>query len=75
MRIERVILEYHGNIPVLRLHIIHPLVINVQIASGNFLESCNHTEGCGLSAAGGAYEDDKILYSLKAIGIFFADVL
>ena len=61
MRVQGVVLEYHGYIPVLRSYIVHKLVAYVQLASGNVFKSRYHAQGCGLSATGGAYQHDEFL--------------
>src|SRR5699024_10280308 len=59
MRIECIVLEYHCDIPVFRLHIVHPFVIDVKIAVSNILESCNHAESRGFTAPRGPDEHDE----------------
>ena len=83
MRIQRVVLEYHCDIAVLRLDIIDELAVDLQLAAGDVFKTCDHTQCRGLSAAGRSYEDDEflvlnlkieILNSFKAVRIYFADV-
>ena len=83
MRIQSVVLEYHCDIAVFRLHIVHELAVDDQLAAGNFLQSGDHTQGCGFTASGGSYKDDEllvldiqveILYCLKSVGINFCNV-
>ena len=61
MRVQGVVLEYHGDIPVLGSYVVHKLVAYVQLAGGNVFKSRYHAQGCGLSATGGAYQHDKFL--------------
>ncbi len=84
MGIQRVALEYHCDITILRLHIVHQLSVNLELAGGNALQTCHHTQSCGLSAAGGSYENDKflildlqveILYSLISVGVSLVNIL
>ena len=84
MRIQSVVLEYHCDITVLRLYIIHNFVTDFKSTAGNFLKTCDHTKSCGFSASGWSYKDDKffifnfkieILNSLKAVRIGFVNVL
>ena len=51
MRIQSVVLEDHGDIAVFRLDIVHDLVVNLQGSGRDVLKSCDHTKGCGFSAA------------------------
>ena len=60
MRIQCIILEYHGNIPVLCLHPVYKLLVNPQFPGGNVLQTGNHAQGCGLSAAAGPHKHDKL---------------
>ena len=61
VRVERVVLEDHGDIPVLGFHVVHPLVADEQVALGDVLQSGHHPQGGGLAAAGGAYQHDEFL--------------
>ena len=61
MRIQSVVLEYHRDISVLWLNVIYQLAVDVQLTRGNILQTCDHTKGSGLTAAGRTYEDDKFL--------------
>ena len=61
MGVQGVVLEDHGDVSVLGGHIVHELAVNVQLALGNFLQAGHHTQGGGLAAAGGAYQDNKFL--------------
>ena len=63
MRIQSIVLEYHCDISVLGSNVIYEGVADVQLALGNILEACNHSQGCGLTAAGRTYEDDKLFVS------------
>ena len=84
MRIQCIVLEHHGNITILGLHIVYNTISNLQFPGGNLLQSCDHTQSGRFSAAGGTYEDDKlpvlnlqikILYRLIAVGIYLANIL
>jgi hypothetical protein len=43
MWIQSVVLEYHRNISVLRLYIVHNLITDPKFTGSNFLKSGNHT--------------------------------
>ena len=59
--IERVVLEDHGDVAVLRGHVVHELAVDVQLALGDLLQTGDHAERCGFAAAGRADEDDEFL--------------
>ena len=58
---QRIVLENHGYIAILRRNIVHQLIAYVNFAGGNRLKSGNHTQGGGFAAAGGSYKHDKLL--------------
>ena len=61
MGIERIALEYHGDVPVLGGHVIDQLAVDVQFAVGNILESRNHAQGRGFAAARRPDQHDELL--------------
>ena len=61
MGIEGIALEHHGDVPVFRLHVVHQLPVDVQLAAGDLLQAGNHPQRGGLAAAGGADKDDELL--------------
>jgi hypothetical protein len=61
VRIQRVVLEHHGDVAVLRGNVVHQLVADVQLALGDLLQAGDHAQRGGLAAAGGADEDDEFL--------------
>ncbi len=61
MGVERIALEYHCDIAVFGSHIVDTQVVNVEITFRNVFQTRNHTQSCGLAAAGGAYKNDKFL--------------
>ena len=84
VRIQSIVLEDHGDIAVLGLDIIHDLAVDLEGTGGDVLQTCDHTKGSGLSASGGADEDDEllvcnlqveILHCLKSVGIFLVNML
>ena len=52
MGIQGVALEHHGDVPVLGLHVVHQLAVDVQLAAGDILQPGDHPQGGGLAAAG-----------------------
>src|SRR5215469_2636217 len=60
MRVERIILEHHCDVSVLRRHIIDELIADVDLARGGFLEPGDHSQGGALSATRGPYEHDEL---------------
>ena len=60
MRVERVILEDHGDIAFSRLPVVHDAIGDGDRALGDRLETCHHAQQRGLSAAGRSDEDDEL---------------
>ncbi len=54
MRIERVILEHHGNVALGRFDLIDDASADVDVAARDGLKPCDHPQQRGLAAAGGA---------------------
>ena len=80
MRIQSVTLEYHRDISVLRLNIVHQLTVDVKFALADFFKTCDHTERCRFTASRWTYEDDElfvfdleveVLNCVKAVRIDF----
>ena len=46
MWIKSVVLEYHSDISVFWLYIIHYFSVNLQCTAGNILKTCDHTKCC-----------------------------
>ena len=63
MGVQSVALEHHGDVPVLGLHIVDKLAVDVQLAAGDFLQAGHHAQGGGLAAAGRANQHDEFLVS------------
>ena len=59
--VQSVALEYHGDIAVLGGYVVAALVADEQVAAGDVFQSGHHTQGGGLSAAGGTNQDDELL--------------
>ena len=59
--VQRVVLEHHGDVPVLGLDVVHQLVADPQLAGGDVLQTGDHTQGGGLAAAGRANQHDELL--------------
>ena len=83
VRIKRVVLEHHGDFPILRRHIVDQLVADKQLALGDLLQARDHTQGRGLTATGRADKNDKFLildFQIEirnrsdTTGIFFINV-
>ena len=60
MRIERVVLEHHGDAPVARLDMVAQHLADPQFARRNLLEARDHAQKRGLAAARGADKDDEL---------------
>ena len=83
MGIQSVVLEYHGDITILRLYIVNQLAVDVQLAGSNVFQTSDHTKGGRLTASRRSYENDellvcdlqiKILNCHKAVGILLFNV-
>ena len=61
VRIERVVLEDHRDIAILRRHVVHQTVADVQFAFRNLFKTRDHTERRGLAAAGRTDQNDELL--------------
>ena len=61
MGIQGVVLEDHGDVPVLGSHVVDHPVADVQLAAGDVLQARDHPQSGGLAAAGGAHQDDELL--------------
>ena len=61
MGVQSVVLEHHGDIPVLGCHIVHQLAVDIQFAAADLLQAGDHPQGSGLAAAGGTYQHDELL--------------
>ena len=61
MRVQRVVLEDHRDIAVLGRHVVDELTVDVELALGDLLETCDHTQRRRFAAAGRADENDKFL--------------
>ena len=59
--VQSIVLENHGDIAVLGSHVVDQAVADVQLAVGDVFQTGNHTQGGGLTAAGGADQDDEFL--------------
>ncbi len=78
MRVERVGLEHHRDVTVLRRLLVDPFATDAQLARGDVLEAGDHVERGRLSAAGGADQDDElavgdrdreVLHGRRAVGV------
>ena len=60
VRVERVVLEHHGDVALLRRQVVdHPLA-DADLARGDVLEPGDHAQQRRLAAAGRADEDDEL---------------
>ena len=61
VRIERVGLEDHGDVAVLRQHIVDPVVADEDVAFGHLLQTGDHAHRRRLAAARRPEQDEKLL--------------
>ena len=71
MGIEGIVLEHHGDIPLAGRHLVDPPVAHPQLAAADLLQSCNHPQGGGLAAAGGAHQHDELLVRNVQVEILY----
>ncbi len=62
MRIDGVVLEHHGDVPVFRLKVIDDAPVDSDLAAADFLEPCNHPQRCRLAASGRADQDHELTF-------------
>ena len=60
MRVQSIVLEHHRDVSVFRGHVVHSLVFDEQLAVGNLLQTCDHTQRRRFAAAGRTDEDDEL---------------
>ena len=58
--VEGVVLEDHGDVPVLGGHVVHHLAVDGQLAAADLLQARDHPQGGGLAAAGGTDQNDEL---------------
>ena len=61
VRVQSVVLEDHRDVAVLRGNVVDQTVTDVHFAAGDLLQTGDHTQGGGLTAAGRTDENDKFL--------------
>ena len=61
VRVERVVLEHHRDVPVLGRQVVDHAVADVDLAGRDLLQPRHHPQGGGLAAAGGADQDHELL--------------
>jgi len=69
VRIERIVLEHHRDVPVLGRQVVHDPVAYGDLAGRDLLETRDHAEGGGLAAAGRAHEDHELLVADREVHV------
>src|SRR5690606_31095496 len=69
VRVQRVRLEHHRDVPVLRRLLVDPLAVDAQLTAGDVLQAGDHVQRRRLPAAGRADQDDEL-----AVGDVDADL-
>ena len=59
--VQSVILENHCNVTILGGNVIDQTVTDVQFAAGDILQTCDHTQGSGLTTARRTDQNDEFL--------------
>ena len=70
MRIKCIVLKYHCDVAILRLHVIDAFLTDVQLAARHFLQACDHTQRGGFAAAGRADQHHKFLVCNFQVQVF-----
>lgn len=73
MRVKRIVLEHHCNVAILRRNIVDEAVADIELTLGDLLETRDHAQRCGLSAAGRPNEHDEFLVRDLKIEILHGD--
>ena len=60
MRIERVVLEHHGDVALFRRHVVDDALADRDLAAGDAFEPGDHAQKRGLAAAGRTDQDDEL---------------
>ena len=60
VRVERVVLEHHGDVPFLRRKIVHDLPVDLHVPGRDRLQARDHAQRGRLSAAGRSDEHDEL---------------
>ena len=60
VRVERVVLEHHRDVAILRRQVVHHAPADDDLAAGNLLEAGDHPQQRGLPAPGGADQNDEL---------------
>ncbi len=83
VRIQRIILEHHGDVPLLGLHIVDQLITDIEFSGGDLLKARDHAQHRGFPAPRGTDQDQEFLIfdlqieltdGLDAAGIDFTDI-
>ncbi len=61
MRVQRVILEHHGDVAVFRRQVVDDVTADIDVARGHFLESGDHAQRRRLAAAGRADQHNEFV--------------
>ncbi len=60
MRVKRIGLEDHRKVSILGFDMIDQPIPNINITTRDILQTCYHTQCCGLSTTTGTQEDNKL---------------
>ena len=61
VRIQRVVLENHRDVAILRSNVVNQTVADVELALGDLFKASNHAQGGGLTAARRSDQNDELL--------------
>ena len=60
VRVQRIVLEHHGDVALGGLQVVDHAVADAQFAAGDFFQARHHAQQGGLAAARGADDDDEL---------------
>ena len=84
VRVQRVRLEDHGDVAILRIEVVDQAAADVHVAAGDGLESGDHAQRGGLAATGWTDQDEElavvhlqrqIAHGVKAVVVHLLDML
>ena len=73
VRIQRITLEHHRDVPFLRIQIVHQAIPDVDLSSVRLFEPSDASEGRRLATARGAEEDDEFLVAHLQVQVLDRD--
>ena len=73
VRVKGVILENHCDIAILGGDVVHELAVDIQLSLSDLFQTCDHAQRGGLTAAGGADQNDEFLIGYLKVELLHRD--